>query len=686
VDEQTIPGAQFPDAGELPGPHAGGGSDSGPRTAGIRFDPRPCTTSGGEFDLDANAAWPAARAVLEQACERVPEEWEIEGPAVSISLGDASDLDPELLAAMCGPDGLGGQALGAQFGQDRAADALRPGPVLSALAEQAVENVAALNDDELMGALQASRRIENRAAWQQAVVVAEFARRRQAQFEEATARRVPRGCRPGEFPADELAAELLITRIQAEHRIAAGLDLTGRLPLTLAGMAAGTISVGHADAIAFYTAALGDADAARADQVLADTAPGLRVDQLARKAAAIEMKLDPGAARSRKEHAKTIGQRVEARRELSGNASLAGRELATADVLASKAHIDAIAARLRRAGLDGTLDQLRARAFSDLTQGRDPLDRITPAPAADHGAAPAGPAPTPQGPGPGPGPNPVPHRDPEPEQDPDQDQDLDFDPGPDPDLAPPPAPGPPAPLPANINLIIPVGTLLGWSGAPAQAGGWGLLDPGETSDIVQAASRHPRTRWCTTITGPDGTAIAHGCSPGQHPWTPQNPGTPPPGTPPGTPPPGTALPGPPRDPGPPDPPGGGPDAAQAAQLRDLLHRLNVTLEPIARGACDHRHAEDRYRPSRKLQHLVRARTGTCSAPGCNAQAVHCDVDHVIPYPDGPTDECNAHPSCRRHHQCKQAAGWQVEQPEPGVMRWTTPASRVYTTTPTVYDI
>ena len=28
------------------------------------------------------------------------------------------------------------------------------------------------------------------------------------------------------------------------------------------------------------------------------------------------------------------------------------------------------------------------------------------------------------------------------------------------------------------RLTVPVGTLLGWSGAPAQAAGWGLLDPG----------------------------------------------------------------------------------------------------------------------------------------------------------------------------------------------------------------
>ena len=76
------------------------------------------------------------------------------------------------------------------------------------------------------------------------------------------------------------------------------------------------------------------------------------------------------------------------------------------------------------------------------------------------------------------------------------------------------------PLPALINLLVPAGTLLGWGTAPAQAAGWGLLDADETRALVRAAAQHPRTRWCMTIIAPDGTAIAHGCAAGQHPWPP----------------------------------------------------------------------------------------------------------------------------------------------------------------------
>ena len=89
------------------------------------------------------------------------------------------------------------------------------------------------------------------------------------------------------------------------------------------------------------------------------------------------MKLDPDAFQRGKDQARRDRQRVVAGREESGNAFLSGRELAIEDALASKAHIDALAVALRRGGLPGTLQQLRVLAFNDLTQGRDPLDRLT---------------------------------------------------------------------------------------------------------------------------------------------------------------------------------------------------------------------------------------------------------------------------------------------------------------------
>ena len=161
-------------------------------------------------------------ADLEACRERIPEEWETGGSAISLSLGDARDLDPALLAAVLGPGGLGGQALSPAFGQDAAADALRPGPLLAALTEQAVADLAVLSDDQLTGALQAALRLENRTAYLQTLTIAEYARRRAAQCEDAGARKVPPGRRPGEFPAEELAMELVATANHGDTRIEHG--------------------------------------------------------------------------------------------------------------------------------------------------------------------------------------------------------------------------------------------------------------------------------------------------------------------------------------------------------------------------------------------------------------------------------------------------------------------------------
>ena len=693
-------------------------------------------------DWDGDAEMAAYVADLDAGRRRIPDEWEIESrPPVTISLGDAADVDPAELAAMLGPDGLGGEV----FAQDRPAAALRPGPILAALTEHAAGEAARLGDDELLGAVAAARRLAARAEYLELTAIAEFTRRQDARFEAAAAARVPPGCRDGEFADAELGYELVTSGNAARDTMDMAVDLQTRLPKTRQALAAGLIDADRARLIWKPTRCLSGEDAAYADALLAGLAPHLRYDQLARKAAATAMKLDPEACQRGKEQARRDRQRVAAGREESGNAYLSGRELAIEDALAGKAHIDALAVALRRGGLPGTLQRLRVLAFTDLTQGRDPLARLTtpppPGPHARDTTRPGGhpgddrPAPggEPRGDA-GPGDHPSDDRPPAgskprghadaagaggdgPDRLGDEADDGDDDQSWDgyPDLAdwqherrghpaddncdhdgdrddrddgPAVPAGPRAPFPALINLTIPAGTAFGWGTAPGDAGGWGLLDPDDTRRLLQAASRHPRTRWCLTQLAPDGTAAAHGCARGPHPWTP-----PPPG--------GTSSTGPPGSPGTRDgpatpggthtpdnagaPPGNGPDARQAAALADLLRRLNVTFAPIAKGSCDHRNAEDRYRPSRKLGHLARARTATCPAPGCGAQAYHNDLDHTLAWPAGPTCQCNIGPPCRRHHRCKQAPGWRLEQPEPGIFRWTTPSGRVYTTRPTVYE-
>ena len=360
------------------------GDDPGPDPgAGPVYRPRgPVTASPADSDFDEWAAWLDREVAAGR--DPAPLERVLAGEGISLSLGDAVDFDPELLAAMCGPQGLGGEGLGAQFAQDGTADPLAPSPVLAALTETTVADVTGLTDDQLIGVLRAARRQENREAWKKALVIAEFARRRTAEFEAAKARGVPVHCRPGQFPGEELGVELLACPVQTAHAIDDATDLATRLPATLAGMSAGLIDEARAGVIALHTRGLSAADAALADGILAALAPTVRLDQLARKAAALEMKLDPEAVRARREHARRTRQRVDLRREESGNASVAGREMDTGDALAAKAHIHALALRLRRDGMPGTLDQLRLLVFADLTAGRDPLDRLNHQAASDQ--------------------------------------------------------------------------------------------------------------------------------------------------------------------------------------------------------------------------------------------------------------------------------------------------------------
>jgi Domain of unknown function (DUF222) len=194
---------------------------------------------------------------IEAGREQIPEQWE-GVPACTVSLGEAADVDPGELAAMAGPDGLGGEV----STQDRAADAMRPGPVLAALTERAGEDLGRLGDDQLLGTISAARRLAARAAYLELKATAEFARRRAAQLEAATARKVPRGCREGEFPDAELAMELVTTGAAASDQLELAADLTRRLPKTFAGLAAGTIDRDRAAVIWHYTRFLTDADAA----------------------------------------------------------------------------------------------------------------------------------------------------------------------------------------------------------------------------------------------------------------------------------------------------------------------------------------------------------------------------------------------------------------------------------------
>ncbi|MBD3783050.1 MAG: HNH endonuclease, partial [Micrococcales bacterium] len=83
-------------------------------------------------------------------------------------------------------------------------------------------------------------------------------------------------------------------------------------------------------------------------------------------------------------------------------------------------------------------------------------------------------------------------------------------------------------------------------------------------------------------------------------------------------------------------------------------------------------ATDAYRPGAALARLVRARDGHCRFPGCHVAARFCDLDHVLPWPTGPTAARNLACLCRRHHRVKQRHGWRVDLHPDGSMTWTDP--------------
>ena len=88
-----------------------------------------------------------------------------------------------------------------------------------------------------------------------------------------------------------------------------------------------------------------------------------------------------------------------------------------------------------------------------------------------------------------------------------------------------------------------------------------------------------------------------------------------------------------------------------------------------------------YRPGAQLTALVRARDGRCRFPGCSIAARFCDLDHVRPWPTGPTTATNLLTLCRRHHRIKQRPGWRVRLAPDGTATWSDPTGGERTTAP-----
>jgi len=126
-------------------------------------------------------------------------------------------------------------------------------------------------------------------------------------------------------------------------------------------------------------------------------------------------------------------------------------------VLAADQRICWWAGELKRAGLDGGMDELRARAFLDLLLGKDSRPGQDGVPAPPAGGAAGG-------------------------------------------------------FAGQVTLTVPLGTAAGLADRPGELSGHGPVDPWLARDLATAAARNPKTTWCVTVTDQHGHAIGHGCA------------------------------------------------------------------------------------------------------------------------------------------------------------------------------
>jgi len=520
------------------------------------------------------------------------------------------------------------------------------------LAEATVDGYADLSDDELAGVLRAWQR---QAAHGQACLA--------AAVRALAGRRAAGSSRAAEHVADELAAELTLTGRSAGRllELAAGL---GRLDEVRSAVLSGLIDWPRACVFLDELAVVDDRTAGEISARLVDPAAGWTTGQLRAALGRAVLAADPLAAERRKKESRKEA-RVELWREGSGNTALAGRELRPASAIMLDKKLTSDAAWLAACGVPGTRDQLRSLAYTTLLSGRDlatilddpeswPRQSEQPGGQAPDGAdAPAGgtgdpahqtlstsrsgsPAPAPHAGGSGdhavadrPG------RCPAPGSDSGSGEGLGRD-----TTGTQIRPAAREPAAGSVHLTMPLSAFAGGA-QPGEVAGHGPVDAQTSRELAGLLARDPATRWCLTVTGPGGQAVAHAC----------------------------ARRGPAR---------GEPVITWAAGLRNRLVVLDT-------GACEHARQSAGYVPPPRLRHLITIRQRTCAFPGCRRPARQCDLDHTIPFENGGlTCLCNLAPLCRRHHRAKQAPRWHLTQDQPGHMTWQLPSRREYHTTGDTY--
>ena len=540
-----------------------------------------------------------------ESCAPPPGQDELTAEELAGIAGAAADEMLALDAASTGRRGPGqagsarvfpgeSASRAAGFGPGMALDVLPGCAGLAAAADAAAagdDGFDGISEGELVGMLCAWDRVEAHAAARKLAVIAEVARRNPAPQD-------------AEFSADQVAYALGESRARGYELMDTADQLHTRLPGTRAALYDGTLSLGKARLIAIATALLDPDEAAAAEAKVLDRAASLTPGGLRAAIARAVIEVAPEKARQRRETAAKFA-RVERWAEDSGNAALMGRELPPDEVLACDQRICWWAGELRKAGLEGGMDELRARAFLDLVLGKD--SRPRPAAGQDTGCDAGQDARGSTGEG--------------------ADGGAQQGPG-----AGPADRGATGGFAGQVTLTVPLATAAGLADRPGELAGLGPVDPWLARDLVNAAAANPKTTWCVTVTDQHGHAVGHGCA------RPEPKGN--------------------RNRAGPGPPGG--YGTWRLRIPGGGPGLIVAIGTLDTHDCEHQHESRGHDPGVRLRHLSQVRHATCTSPVCRRPASQADFEHNIPYEaGGRTCLCNGGPKCRHDHRLKQHPGWHV---------------------------
>jgi len=470
----------------------------------------------------------------------------------------------------------------------------------------------------------------------------------------------------GEFSADQVAFTLVWSRSGAEDQVLLAQDLTERLPVVYAALAAGRIDLYRARAFSEALSRLDDDKARAVAARLIDKAARWTATTLRERLRYHVLRADPDAAKKRYQHG-VAGRRVYTRLDDDGTAAVGGTNLPPDRAAAAYNRVDRLARAAKADGDTRCLSQLRADAYLDLLAGlpftvrpsTDPITKAADAVGAEGGIGTDDP--------------------PYPSATPGQPIGVallgDADPGPDagqgwddsePDDLDP----------IGVATLGEVGDI-DWTGIPHTARSlYGI-----TADPADDPTGGPESPSATGKIDPDPAPSAN-----QVPDDPRLCAC------------GGVRPAPRRgvvdlqiklstlmcldeDPG--LIPGWGPVIADIARQVAFDQEYNpawlwsVTDE---RGNLLH-HGHTRRRPTAEEKAYVKARDRTCRAPGCRQPAIRCDDDHRQEYAnDGPSHRANLCVLCRHHHRLRHEKGFVVHQIHAATHMWQAPNGCLYLVT------